>query len=254
MDTTPFRSVSACPDTFTFSSFSISLCMPKILLLETATSFCSVALSINGEIIAVKEAFGQNLHAGNLTLFIEDVITRSNLKYNDLDAVCISKGPGSYTGLRIGVSTAKGLCYALEKPLIALETLEMMAAGFIIQNPDYTGLICPMIDARRMEVYTSVFDSKLQLVEPTSAKIIDEHSFENLLSAHRITFLGDGAAKCIETLKHEHAFFSDANFNSATNMAQLAEQAFSEAKFEDVAYFEPFYLKDFVVTQPKKKV
>jgi len=228
--------------------------MAKILLIETATAVCSVALSIDGNVVFVKEENGQNLHASNLTLFIDEVVTKSGLKYSDLDSIAVSKGPGSYTGLRIGVSTAKGLCYALDKPLIAIETLEMMAAGYLIQNPDYKGLICPMIDARRMEVYTSVYDSKSNLVQPTSAKIIDESSFNDLLSQSTITFIGDGAAKCAETLKHPNALFIDANFNSASNMAALADNVFSGKLFEDVAYFEPFYLKDFVLTQPRKKV
>ncbi|MET0572403.1 MAG: tRNA (adenosine(37)-N6)-threonylcarbamoyltransferase complex dimerization subunit type 1 TsaB [Pedobacter agri] len=227
--------------------------MATILQIETATQVCSVALSIDGKTICVKEEIGQNLHASNLTLFIEDVIHATKLTYQDLDAIAISKGPGSYTGLRIGVSTAKGLCYALDKPLIAIETLKMMAAGFIAEN-QFSGLICPMIDARRMEVYTAVFNTELNALEPTSAKIIDETSFANLLATNQITFLGDGAAKCVETLQQSNASFSEANFNSAKYMSLLANQAFQQSDFEDIAYFEPFYLKDFVVTQPKKKV
>ena len=228
--------------------------MAKILQIETATAVCSVALSINGKTVSIKEETGQNLHASNLTLFIERVMQDLRFKLSDLDAVAISKGPGSYTGLRIGVSSAKGLCYALDKPLIAIETLKMMAAGFLFENPDYDGLVCPMIDARRMEVYTAVFDKNLNVLEETSAKIIDEHSFSELLSNHKITFLGDGAAKCADVLNHRNASFNDANYNSAGNMSSLALNAFTEASFEDVAYFEPFYLKDFVLTQPKKKV
>ncbi|MFD2286824.1 tRNA (adenosine(37)-N6)-threonylcarbamoyltransferase complex dimerization subunit type 1 TsaB [Pedobacter petrophilus] len=228
--------------------------MAKILQIETATQVCSVALSIDGNTVAVKEESGQNIHASNVTLFIEEVMKAAGLTYPEIDAVAVSKGPGSYTGLRIGVSTAKGLCYALEKPLIAIETLKMMSAGFQIENPAYRGLICPMIDARRMEVYTSVFNSSLEIIEPTSAKIIDETSFANLLSQNRITFLGDGAAKCAETLNHPNADFSNQNFNAAPYMSALANLAFNHGNFEDVAYFEPFYLKDFVVTQPKKKV
>ncbi|MFW0717938.1 tRNA (adenosine(37)-N6)-threonylcarbamoyltransferase complex dimerization subunit type 1 TsaB [Pedobacter sp. N23S346] len=228
--------------------------MAKILQIETATQVCSVALSIDGKTVIVKEESGQNIHASNVTLFIDEVVKAAGLTYQDIDAVAVSKGPGSYTGLRIGVSTAKGLCYALEKPLIAIETLEMMAAGFLIENPEYNGLICPMIDARRMEVYTSVFNSSLEIIEPTSAKIIDETSFADLLLQNKITFLGDGAAKCAETLHHPNAGFSDQNFNAARNMSVLANNAFNHGHFEDVAYFEPFYLKDFVVTQPKKKV
>ncbi|WP_316806647.1 tRNA (adenosine(37)-N6)-threonylcarbamoyltransferase complex dimerization subunit type 1 TsaB [Pedobacter agri] len=227
--------------------------MATILQIETATQVCSVALSIDGKTIGLKEEIGQNLHASNLTLFIDDVIKTAALTYQDLDAVAVSKGPGSYTGLRIGVSTAKGLCYALDKPLIAIETLKMMAAGFVVEN-QFSGLICPMIDARRMEVYTSVFDAELNVFENTSAKIIDETSFANLLATNKIAFLGDGAAKCADTLQHANASFSEANFNSAKYMSSLANHAFQQADFEDVAYFEPFYLKDFVATQPKKKI
>ena len=228
--------------------------MANILLIETATQVCSVALSIDGKIVSVKEQSGQNLHASNLTLFIEEVIQSAALTYPDLDAVAVSKGPGSYTGLRIGVSTAKGLCYALEKPLIAIETLRMMAAGFAAEYPGYPGLICPMIDARRMEVYTSIFNSNLDVVEPTSAKIIDEESFSDLLSQHKITFIGDGAAKCAEALQAPNAAFNDLNYNSSKYMCALAHEAYLSGSFEDVAYFEPFYLKDFVVTQPKSKI
>ncbi|OWK70801.1 tRNA (adenosine(37)-N6)-threonylcarbamoyltransferase complex dimerization subunit type 1 TsaB [Pedobacter sp. AJM] len=228
--------------------------MAKILQIETATQVCSVALSIDGKTIILKEESGQNLHAANLTLFIEEVIRKAGLTYQDVDAVAVSKGPGSYTGLRIGVSTAKGLCYALEKPLIAIETLEMMAAGFMMENPAYEALICPMIDARRMEVYAATFDASLKLLEPTSAKIIDETSFADLLAQHQVSFLGDGAAKCAEALNHPNAVFHPSNFNSAQYMSALAFNAFNQSCFEDVAYFEPFYLKDFVVTQPKPKV
>ncbi|MFD2584299.1 tRNA (adenosine(37)-N6)-threonylcarbamoyltransferase complex dimerization subunit type 1 TsaB [Pedobacter vanadiisoli] len=227
--------------------------MAKILQIETATAICSVALSVNGETISFKEEKGQNLHAANLTIFIDEVVKTAGLNYQELDAIAISKGPGSYTGLRIGVSTAKGLCYALDKPLIAIETLEMMAAGFLAENPDYSGLICPMIDARRMEVYTAVFDPSLNLLLPTEAKIIDETSFNAFLSQQCITFLGDGAAKCAGVLTHPNARFTATNFNSAPYMSKLAKQAFDNGNFEDVAYFEPFYLKDFVVTQSKKQ-
>ena len=228
--------------------------MATILQIETATQVCSVALSIDGETTFIKEEIGQNLHASNLTLFIDEVIKGAKITYQDLDAIAVSKGPGSYTGLRIGVSTAKGLCYALDKPLIAIATLEMMASGFLHKNSEYSGLVCPMIDARRMEVYTSVFDANLNVLESTTAKIIDETSFESLLSSNSITFLGDGAEKCTEILNHPNSSFIKDNFNSASYMSPLSNDAFIAGNFEDVAYFEPFYLKDFVVTQPKKKV
>lgn len=227
--------------------------MATILQIETATQVCSAAISRNGETIALKEVMANNIHAGSLTLFIEEVMKYTGLQFTDLDAVAVSKGPGSYTGLRIGVSTAKGLCFALDKPLIAIDTLQMMAAGFLAQQAEYVGQICPMIDARRMEVFTALFDQHLNYVMPTEAKIVDEHSFKDQLDLEKVTFIGDGAMKCAEFLQHENAIFSDQNFNSAANMSRLAYKSFVASQFEDVAYFEPFYLKDFVFTTPKKK-
>ena len=151
--------------------------MPLILQLETATSVCAVALSIDGKTIAFKEETAQNIHASKLTLFISEVMEQAGIKFNDLDAIAVSKGPGSYTGLRIGVSTAKGLCFALDKPLIGINTLKMMATGFLAEHAGYEGLVCPMIDARRMEVFTAVFDHQLTEVKATNAKIVDENSF-----------------------------------------------------------------------------
>lgn len=228
--------------------------MATILQIETATPVCSVALSVNGETIVLKELAGQNIHASNLTLFIDEVLQMAQLNYAQLDAIAVSKGPGSYTGLRIGVSTAKGLCFALDKPLIAIGTLQMMASGFLQQHPNYGGLICPMIDARRMEVFTAVYNNKLKSLEAVNAKIIDDKSFILELDNNFVTFIGDGAAKCAPVLTHPNAHFSADNFNSATYMSRLAHEAFTKGKFEDVAYFEPFYLKDFVFTTPKNKL
>lgn len=227
--------------------------MAIILQIETATQVCSAAISKDGKTIALKELMASNIHAGSLTLFIEEVMNTAGLKFTELDAIAVSKGPGSYTGLRIGVSTAKGLCYALDKPLIAVDTLQMMAAGYITSHPDYRGLICSMIDARRMEVFTAVFDSLLNTVLPTAALIIDEASFNAQLEEKVVTFIGDGAPKCRGVISAAHARFSEANYNSAENMSRLANEAFLSGKFENVAYFEPFYLKDFVLTTPKKK-
>lgn len=224
-----------------------------ILQIETSTQVCSAAISKDGKTTALKELMASNIHAGSLTLFIQEVMDAASLQYADLDAIAVSKGPGSYTGLRIGVSTAKGLCYALDKPLIGIDTLQMMAEGFISANSDFSGLICSMIDARRMEVFTAVFDHKLINVTPTSAKIIDEESFRDLLNSNEITFIGDGASKCADVLIGENASFSNLNYNSAANMSLLAHEAFTMGRFEDVAYFEPFYLKDFVLTTPKKR-
>ena len=228
--------------------------MASLLLLETATQVCSVAVSVDGEVVSVKEEIGQNLHASNLTLFIQQALLNAKLAFKDLDAVAISKGPGSYTGLRIGTSTAKGLCFALDVPLIAINTLEMMAVGFMSNNQSYKGLVCSMIDARRMEVYAAVFDSDLNELLPTEAKIIDEDSFSSVLKNHPIMFIGDGASKCAEILSDRNAIFNGENYNRAGNMAYLAENAYLSKSFEDVAYFEPYYLKDFLVTQSKKKL
>jgi len=227
--------------------------MATILQIETATQVCSAAISHDGKTIALKELMANNIHAGSLTLFIKEALEAAGLQFEDLDAIAVSMGPGSYTGLRIGVSTAKGLCYALDKPLIAIPTLQMMAQGFMLQSADYNGLVCAMIDARRMEVFTSIYNNELDTVTPVSAKIIDVESFAQELNDHVITFIGNGAAKCMDVLQHENAKFSELNFNSASYMSKLADEAYSSSKFEDVAYFEPFYLKDFVLTTPKKK-
>ncbi len=228
--------------------------MSTILQIETATQVCSVALAVNGKTIALKELMAQNIHANFVTLFITEVMETANLKFEDLDAIAVSKGPGSYTGLRIGVATAKGLCFALNKPLIATNTLLMMAEGYIQQNKNFKGLICPMIDARRMEVYTALYDENLKNHMPINAKIIDNESFKEELANCKIVFIGDGALKCTAALQHQNAIFSNLNYNSAANMSVLANDLFKAKEFEDIAYFEPFYLKDFLFTTPKKKI
>jgi tRNA threonylcarbamoyladenosine biosynthesis protein TsaB len=224
-----------------------------ILQIETATTVCAVALARDGEVIAFKQLDERNIHAEIITLFIDELINTAGLKYSDIDAVAVSSGPGSYTGLRIGVSTAKGLCFALDKPLIAVETLAAMAQGIINEaDVDANTLLCPMIDARRMEVYTALFDVNGGIIKPTSAEIIDEHSFNEQLPNNRILFFGDGAEKCREVLSTNlNAQFITNFANSATYLTKTAAQKFIAADFEDVAYFEPYYLKDFLVT-PKK--
>lgn len=225
--------------------------MALILNLETATTVCSVALGLDGKLIASKELNGDYSHAENLTLFIEDVMQQAGRKLSELDALAISKGPGSYTGLRIGVSAAKGLCYSLDKPLIAINTLQAMAAKAIAANK-MDALYCPMIDARRMEVYCALFDNTGNEVLSTAAEIIDENSFSQQLANHSIYFFGDGAAKCEAVLsKNKNAHFIKELFPSATSLCALSEEAFKNKKFEDVAYFEPFYLKDFVAGKKK---
>jgi len=217
----------------------------SLLLIETATTMCSVALSENGKILAIKEINNGYTHAENVTVFINEVSEKANKKLTEIDAVAISKGPGSYTGLRIGVATAKGLCYALNKPLIAINTLEAMAFGQL--QKEENALYCPMIDARRMEVYCALFDTKNNFITDTSAEIISENSFAEFLERHKIYFFGDGAAKCKATLsQHKNAIFIDDIFPIAQNMICLAQDAFEKKQFENLAYFEPYYLKEFV--------
>ena len=224
--------------------------MSLILQIETATSCCSVALAKGGNILAVREINERNIHAEVITKFIEDVAAVAGIPLSDLDAVAVSCGPGSYTGLRIGVSVAKGLCFALEIPLIAVDTLEAMVYGAIVKekyNGDEPILLCPMIDARRMEVFTAVFNTAAVQKKPTAAEIINETSFAGLLENNRILFFGDGAEKCRGVLSgNANAHFLQGFNNSAAHLTQTAFKKFEENKFEDVGYFEPFYLKDFI--------
>ena len=226
-----------------------------ILQIETATTVCSVALAHDGQVIGFKQVDQRNIHAEVITVFIDELISAAGIKYADLDAIAVSCGPGSYTGLRIGISTAKGLCFSLDKPLIAIETLESMAQG-VLDNPTVlstlnlqpsTLLLCPMIDARRMEVYTAIFNTKGENIKPTAAEIIDENSFAELLKNNKILFFGDGADKCQTTLgNNPNAIFLPGFTNSATHLTKKAFEKFKQKDFEDVAYFEPYYLKDFI--------
>ena len=230
--------------------------MALILNIETSTQVCSVSLSVDGFVTAIKESHTKNSHAEQLTIFAQQIITEGGYGFKDLDAIAVSKGPGSYTGLRIGVSTAKGLCYSLEKPLIAISTLKAMAAGMIqeIDNEIDNYLFCPMIDARRMEVYSALFSSENKMTRKIKAEVIDENSFLKELETNKVVFGGDGAPKCKEILgQNKNAVFLDEFFPSSKFMAQLAEQKFQNKDFEDVAYFEPFYLKDFVAGIPRVK-
>ena len=227
--------------------------MLLILNIETATEVCSVALSRDGKIISIRESQIGFTHSENITVFMQHVIEESGVPLTALDAIAVSKGPGSYTGLRIGVSTAKGLCFALNKPLIAVNTLQSLTAGFFnsqfaIRNSQL--LFCPMIDARRMEVYCAVFNSELNEVESTSAKIIEKNSFEKFLATNQVYFFGSGAMKCKSIITHSNAIFIEDVFASASSMISLSEKLFAEGKFEDTAYFEPYYLKDFVAGKP----
>ena len=229
--------------------------MAIILNIETSTSVCSVALSVDGVVKAIKESHIKNAHAESITLFSEEVIKKAGFTFNNLDAVAVSKGPGSYTGLRIGVSTAKGFCYALDIPLISVNTLKAMAFGMIEQLDQHeVYLYCPMIDARRMEVYTAVYNHRLESLLETRAEIIDDNSFEELLLKTKIIFGGDGSAKCKTVLsQNKNALFIDEFYPSSSFISFLAEEKYNNSTFEDVAYFEPFYLKDFVAGIPKVK-
>lgn len=229
--------------------------MALILQIETSTTSCSVALAENGALLSVKELNERNIHASHITLFVEEVLKLSGKSMSELNAVAVSKGPGSYTGLRIGVSAAKGLCYALDIPLIAVSTLQAMAAGLRNKFTQKDVLFCPMIDARRMEVYTAIFDNELKELSPIEAKIIDTASFSDFLESNTIVFFGDGAEKCQETLGNsEKAIFVTDFYNSATHFSEIALDKFKAQQFEDVAYFEPYYLKDFLVAKPKSKL
>lgn len=232
--------------------------MPCILFIETATKVCSVAISENGILLHCKESHSANSHSSVITTYIDDVIRTSGKKQSDVDAVCISMGPGSYTGLRIGVSTAKGLCYAWGKPLIAVNTLQAMMLYYISEHPfsqNADAILCPMIDARRMEVYNALFNSKGDFVRNTSAEIINENSFKEQLSKQKVIFFGDGSGKCKEVLqKNKNAIFVDDFFNSSKGMLAIASEKFKLKRFENTAYFEPYYLKDFLATKPKKLI
>lgn len=221
--------------------------MSLILQIETATTVCSVALSENGSVLAYKEIQQRNVHAEVITMFIDEVLKTAGKQYNKLSAVAVSCGPGSYTGLRIGISVTKGLCYSLDIPFIAVETLEAMTDGMITEVAENDVLFCPMIDARRMEVFTAVFDAEANRVKPTSAEIIDQDSFYDLLKTNKIIFFGDGAAKCHEVLgANSHAQIIPDFQNSARHLTKKATEKFNAKDFEDTAYFEPYYLKDFI--------
>lgn len=227
-----------------------------ILQIETATQVCSVAISTNGRTVTYRDIDEPNVHASRLTLLINEVLEDAGLLVTDLHAIAVSKGPGSYTGLRIGVSTAKGLCYATDIPLIGVGTLEGMVHGFVASlaqgvRPN-TGLI-PMIDARRMEVYSAVYNPKLELIEPVDARIIDAASFDHLEAENLILF-GSGAHKFTDTFAdHPHISVVAGFSNSASHFSLLAYETLAAGSFVDVAYFEPYYLKDFVAAKPKEK-
>lgn len=217
--------------------------MAIILCLETATTNCSVGIARNGRLLALKEDNSRNYsHAEKLHVFINEILAETGLSVKDLDAVAISKGPGSYTGLRIGVSAAKGLCYSLDIPLISVPTLDLLAHKLTGKKD----IIIPLMDARRMEVYSAVYNSELTQIRDTKAEILEENSFSEYLENSIIHFIGNGVAKFEDICSHSNAIFHTQEFPSAQEMAEIAEAKYKISDIEDVAYFEPYYLKDFI--------
>ena len=234
--------------------------MERIILIETSTALCSAAIAENGVITAYRESSAPKAHASLTSVFIDEMLKERNTSIAECDAVCVSMGPGSYTGLRVGVSTAKGLCFGSGKPLLAVGTLDtLVAQALMVDQTGHDGIpsnpyrfIIPMIDARRMEVYTAVFEGIRQITE-TAPAIIDENSFAEYLEQGACLFIGDGAGKCADVIKHPNAHFCQC-WPKASAMLEPATRAYNEKRFEDVAYFEPFYLKEFVATVSKKKL
>ena len=240
--------------------------MARILLLETSTATLSVALSADGKVVAERICTEPRQQASLAAPLVKEVLDEAGLSMADCDAVCVSKGPGSYTGLRVGVSTAKGLCFGAGIPLIAIGTLDVLVAGAkeipgqagnddnsVMAGSDRPSFIVPMIDARRMEVYTAVFSPEGKQLTPVEARVIGPDSFAKELSEGPILFIGDGALKCKDVLISPNAFFQKAD-PLARDMAPLSEAAWQEKRFEDLAYFEPFYLKDFIATVSRKNL
>ncbi|PWK20915.1 tRNA (adenosine(37)-N6)-threonylcarbamoyltransferase complex dimerization subunit type 1 TsaB [Xanthomarina spongicola] len=224
--------------------------MALILSIETSTTNCSVSLSKQGETFALKEDNSKEFsHAERLHVYIEKLLAENNLIANQLDAIAVSKGPGSYTGLRIGVSAAKGLCFALDKPLISVSTLMALAQQVTIDK----GVVIPMLDARRMEVYSAIFDKNFNEIREIEAQILDETSFSEYLEKGKVYFVGNGVEKTKSLINHPNAFFIDSKLPSANEMSKIAYNKYKKNDIEDVAYFEPYYLKDFIALKPKSK-
>lgn len=229
--------------------------MSCILNIETSTSVCSVALSADGEVLFEKCSYEGPSHAALLGVYVEEALEVAKEKGIKLEAVAVSSGPGSYTGLRIGVSVAKGLCFGFGIPLISVHTLEILTVEALKRQGDEGDcLYCAMLDARRMEVYAAIYDVNLHTVRPASADIVDGETYASYLENKKVCFFGNGAAKCREVIASPNAIFIDDVHPLAVNMIPLAEKAFAENRFENVAYFEPFYLKEFQATIAKNKV
>jgi tRNA threonylcarbamoyladenosine biosynthesis protein TsaB len=220
--------------------------MSFILNIDTSSINCSVAISKNDQLLALVEKAEANIHASQITLFIEEACKKAKIRINELNAVAVSKGPGSYTGLRIGVSTAKGICYALSIPLIAVDTLKSLTRAAIEIQNNNDSIYIPMIDARRMEVYTKVFDHKLNVLQETEALILDEQTFSKFFQyKKKIILFGDGAEKTKSLIDSRDVQYLDLQHPSSKNMTQEAFELFNNKQFEDTAYFEPYYLKEF---------
>lgn len=223
--------------------------MSKLLHIETATKVCSAATSENGKLISLKEVNGENYtHSESLTIFIQEVMKQSKWSFENLDAIVVTSGPGSYTGLRIGVSTAKGLCYALSKPLISVDSIESLASMAHEKYPEQN--ICATIDARRMEVFSAIYNKEGKQLKPLSADIIDESIYDAFMP---FVVVGDGATKLTEIWKEKNIQFDEEIISSTKGQIKLAHEKFQRSDFDDLAYFEPKYLKDFVGTKSKKK-
>ena len=234
--------------------------MSLILCIETGTDVCSVGLAENGQLVALRESCGRD-HARNVAVYVDELLRERDVDADEIDAIAVGKGPGSYTGLRIGVSFAKGLCYGLRKPLIAIGSLDALVevaredaeAGIVDVEDFERATLCPMVDARRMEVYTQLFNGRGEAQSEVEAKIIDEQSFaEEIAAAEEFVIFGNGAAKCAGTLSAKVKLIEVVP--SARGLARLAQEALDAGRTEDIAYFEPFYLKNFVVTTSKKKL
>ena len=230
--------------------------MSCILHIETSTNVCSVAVSHDGTVIYDKSDFSGPNHAEKLGVYVDEAISFIDQSLVPLDAVAVSSGPGSYTGLRIGVSMAKGICYGRDAKLIAIPTLELLAVPVLLGHDDIEddALLCPMLDARRMEVYAGIWDRSLRAVREIGADIVTEDTYKEYLDEHPVYFFGNGAAKCMETINNPNAHLIDNISPLAKNMMPLAEQRFNKGMTEDVAYFTPAYLKDYVAKLPKKLI
>ncbi len=225
--------------------------MTYILHIETATPVCSVALSFDNKLLTIRETSEENAHSSRITIFIEECLKEAGVEAKDLKAVALSAGPGSYTGLRIGAATAKGLCYALNIPLISVSSLQSMALSFLSERnkKENDFLLCPMIDARRMEVYYALYDNELKELKPSAAEVITEN-FLSDFSGKRIFYFGTGASKCRDLLSDKKFNFEEGNYNSARFLVETALDKLRGTQFEDLAYFEPLYLKEFYTKSP----